>query len=110
MRRGEVEIIAEGIWKNGAVARERIPWPGCSTGVAMMRLRRFCRRTTPDPWLTRILHDGVLVREFDSERQAYTLCLEANAADQIPAKVPVKIPRPGRAKRKTTSGNRRKET
>lgn len=105
MKKTPTVIIAEGIWRYGGRRHFQVPWPGCSTSVAMMWLKSGSTKlrvevvhgrrgaTKVDPWLTRIFHDGVLVREFDSERERYTLAIDGGC-DCIPPKVPVPEPVP----------------
>lgn len=89
-------IEIEGIWRDGSSVRFAQPWPGCSTGVAQSRLRgsRTETRKVRSPWLTRVYHDGVLVREFDSELDRYTLCLDSTEEHLVPKRIPVPEPTP----------------
>lgn len=82
-RRQPKVIELEGIWDRGGSVRFRLPLSvTCSTGVAQMQIEHHQSHDGILPpkgsklWLVRVYNDGLLVREFDVLKNAYTLALD----------------------------------
>lgn len=75
------ELMLQGIWKDGRVYQMLSPVPS-STSVAIqsfmhrMEASDAIKRRIGEPWLFRVLHNGMLVREWDNVRKVYTLAID----------------------------------